>query len=102
MQLLSRVPGCDGWAVEELDHVLRIEDIPVLQAATEPAKGSVRSKVCVSRYQVVSGDGIEQSMSNEEGKISNDLKLRKIRNRHVTKKVYFLRAGRGVRRYCTM
>ena len=78
MQLLSRVPGCDGRLVEELDNVQRIEDIPVLQAATEPAKCSVRRKVGVSRYQIVSGDGIEQSMSDEEGKISDDLKLRKI------------------------
>ena len=77
-QLLSRVPDCDGRLVEELDNVQRIEDIPILQHATEPAKCSVRRKVGVSRYQIVSGDGIEQSMSDEEGKISDDLKLRKI------------------------
>lgn len=69
MQLLPRIPDCNGRLVEELDNVLRI-DIPILQPATEPAKGSVRRKVGVSRYQIVSGDGIEQSMSDEECKIS--------------------------------
>ena len=90
MQLLSRVPDCDGRLVEELDNVLRIEDIPFLQAATEPAKGSVRSKMGVSRYQVVSGDGIEQTMSDEEGKISNDLKLSKIKKSARYQKKYLL------------
>ena len=90
MQLLSRVPDCDGRLVEELDNVLRIEDIPFPQPATEPAKGSVRSKMGVSRYQVVSGDGIEQTMSDEEGKISNDLKLRKIEKSARYQKKYLL------------
>lgn len=90
MQLLSRVPGCDARLVEELDNVLRIEDIPLLQAATEPAKGSVRSKVCVSRYHIVSGDGIEAAKSDEEGKISDDLKLSKIMKSALSQKKKFL------------